>query len=295
MKKHAYTWGDLCHEWRHARRQKRSIGTDIERLVWISEHWRADLRLCSITATMVADLLRKKELEGVHRGRTQKITPASPATINRYWSLISAMLNLANERGWIGTPPKWRPYRKESIEHKFLTEDEARALLAELPHDLALLARFALATGLRKSNVTGLLWKQVEFAKRHMWVPAASAKGGKALSVPLNDDAMDVLGLCFCVAKGPRVFRYTGDPAGSAWHSACKRAGVEGLRFHDLRHSWASFHVKRGTPLPVLQRLGGWANIETVMIYAHLAPEHVASFANNGGVAMKPPHQNRGT
>ena len=52
------------------------------------------------------------------------------------------------------------------------------------------------------------------------------------------------------------------------------------FRWHDLRHTWASWHVQAGTPIHVLQELGGWSDIRMVQKYAHLAPEHLAEYAD---------------
>lgn len=51
--------------------------------------------------------------------------------------------------------------------------------------------------------------------------------------------------------------------------------------WHGLRHTWAAWHVMSGTPLDVLQKLGGWADHKMVLQYAHLAPGYLVSFANN--------------
>jgi integrase len=68
----------------------------------------------------------------------------------------------------------------------------------------------------------------------------------------------------------------------TGWKAALKRANIEPeFRWHDLRHTWASWHVMSGTPLEVLQRLGGWSSLAMVMRYAHLSPDHLAGFANN--------------
>lgn len=61
-----------------------------------------------------------------------------------------------------------------------------------------------------------------------------------------------------------------------AWKAALLRAGIADFRWHDLRHTWASWHVQAGTPVYELQELGGWASSEMVRKYAHLAPGQLA-------------------
>lgn len=77
-------------------------------------------------------------------------------------------------------------------------------------------------------------------------------------------------------------FAYQGnrmEAIGSAWKRALRRAGIEKFRFHDLRHTWASWHVMSGTSLRELMELGGWKSYEMVLRYAHLAPEHLSTAA----------------
>ena len=64
-----------------------------------------------------------------------------------------------------------------------------------------------------------------------------------------------------------------------AWNAACRQAGIEDFRFHDLRHTWASGLIQSGVPLSVLQEMGGWESIEMVRRYAHLAPNHLTEHA----------------
>ena len=64
-----------------------------------------------------------------------------------------------------------------------------------------------------------------------------------------------------------------------AWYAALKEAGIEDFRWHDLRHTWASWHVQAGTPLFALQEMGGWSSAEMVRRYAHLAADHLSPYA----------------
>ena len=129
-----------------------------------------------------------------------------------------------------------------------------------------------------------LEWSQVDLIRKVLWIHADQAKGKKAIGVPLNVDAVEVIKEQIGKHQ-TRVFTYNGTPIRKfntkAWRNALKRAGIDDFRWHDLRHTWASWHVQNGTPLYVLQELGGWSDIKMVMKYAHLAPEHLAEYADN--------------
>ncbi|PXX21799.1 phage integrase family protein [Burkholderia pyrrocinia] len=78
------------------------------------------------------------------------------------------------------------------------------------------------------------------------------------------------------------VFVYQGRPlyqtGTAAWRKALERAGIRDFRWHDLRHTWASWHVQRGTPLQVLKELGGWGTLEMAQRYAYLSADHPAQW-----------------
>jgi integrase len=130
------------------------------------------------------------------------------------------------------------------------------------------------------------MWTQVDLERRVAWIHPDQAKARRAIGVPLNEDAVEV------VRKqlGRHLRRVFVGPDGSpmdewktvaqkAWKAACSAAGLEDFRWHDLRHTWASWHVQLGTPLFVLKELGGWETLEMVKRYAHLAPEHLSVHA----------------
>ena len=138
---------------------------------------------------------------------------------------------------------------------------------------------FALATGLRQGNVTGLCWSQVDLERRTAWISGEDVKNGDALHVSLNDLALAVLQR----QRGnhpERVFSYRRKPIKwvntRGWRRALARAGIENFRWHDLCHTWASWLVQHGTPLYDLQEMGGWKSAEMVRRYAHLAPAQMA-------------------
>ena len=166
---------------------------------------------------------------------------------------------------------------------RFLSREEAQRLLSELPLHLADMAAFSLATGLRRSNVTGLQWTQVDLVEKRAWIHPDQAKARKAIAVPLNAEAVKLI-RAQLGRHHTHVFSYQGNPitqvSTKAWYAALDRAGIKDFRWHDLRHTWASWHVQQGTPLHALQELGGWESVEMVRRYAHFSAEHLAPYAD---------------
>lgn len=214
--------------------------------------------------------------------QTYRATGVKNSTANNLMTVVQAVLNAAKGWGWLATVPTLTKLPVTERRLRWLTRAEADRLLAELPADLQPLVRLSLATGLRQQNVVQLEWTQVDIDRRVAWIHADQAKGKRLITVPLNTDAVVVLRAQH--GHHPRyVFVRDGQPIrrpiAAGWYPALKRAGLEGFRWHDLRHTWASWHVQAGTPLLVLKELGGWATLDLVLRYAHLAPDHLAEHA----------------
>jgi integrase len=172
--------------------------------------------------------------------------------------------------------PKVSLFREKDGRIRSLTPDEFSKLLAELPPHLADIALFSVATGLRQANVSQLEWSEVNLDLLHAVIPPEKYKNGKPHPVPLNEAAMEVIKRK--VGQHPtHVFTYRGKPvtqvSTKAWRDAVKRAGIDNFRWHDLRHTFATWHRQAGTPTHELQRLGGWKTLSMVERYAHVAPE----------------------
>ena len=135
----------------------------------------------------------------------------------------------------------------------------------------------------RRANVTGLLWTQVDLERRRSLDSSRSGQGaeGDCGAAECGGGAL----IRKQIGKHPtHVFSFQGKPitqvSTKAWYQALKRAGIEDFRWHDLRHTWASWHVQQGTPLTVLQELGGWESAEMVRRYAHFSPDHLSPYAD---------------
>ena len=220
------------------------------------------------------------------------------ATINSRLRYFVAVLNYAkNKRGLIEAQhvPSFENLNtsEDAREPKVLGEKEVHRLLFCLPKLQGSMARFALATGLRVSNVQNLLWSEVEDGM--MDIKASKMKGGKRLFVPLSDEALKILSEQKQIQEERHqrpeyVFtRRNGKPLGNrtsvtnrTWRRACAKAEVGNVRFHDLRHTWATRHVLSGTPLPLLQKLGGWNSMAMLEKYTHLSSMDMKNFVNNG-------------
>ena len=233
--------------------------------------------------------LAGKELDQINRELIDRITDAklaegaSNATVNRHLALVRTILRRCHrDWEWIDRAVSVRLLKEPTRRIRFLTHDQAATLLRELPAHLKDMATFALATGLRAANITGLTWEQVDLPRKQAWVHPDQAKARRAIPVPFNEAALEVV----TRQQGKHevhVFTYEGNPvkqvSTQAWYKALKRAGIGSFRWHDLRHTWASWHVQNGTPLHVLQELGGWETPSMVRRYAHLAADHLAAYA----------------
>jgi integrase len=266
------TWDDAVDRWLLDKSEKVTLLCDLSAIKWLNQYLTG-IPLCDITRTVVDVLAQKKISTGV-----------TNATVNRTLAVLRAILiRSVTDWDWLPSAPRVRLLREPLRRVRYLSKSQAKRLLAELPPHLSLMAAFSLATGLRRGNVTGLLWSQVDIERRLAWVHPDQSKNRKAIAVPLNGDALRAIVMQIGKHR-EHVFTYNGDPvkqlSTAAWYKALKRAGIDDFRWHDLRHTWASWHVQNGTPLYVLQELGGWENSEMVRRYAHFSASHLAVYAD---------------
>lgn len=266
-----HTWEEAVVRWLLETKHKATHEDDKAKLRWL-DPYLGGKHLEDIDRTLIDRIKFDRE----------KISTA--ATTNRYLALIRAILKRAcDEWEWLERVPKFKLYRETEGRVRALTPSEFQALLTELPPHLVDMAIFAVATGLRQANVKGLQWQFVDIGRQHSWIPGSQHKNGKPHAVPLNEMAMTVIRRQ--VGKHPtHVFTYRGQPITNvntkAWTGALRRAGIEDFRWHDLRHTFATWHRQAGTPTHELQRLGGWKTGAMVERYAHVAPDALQGAAN---------------
>ncbi|WP_367301892.1 tyrosine-type recombinase/integrase [Burkholderia sp. IDO3] len=241
----------------------------------------------TIKATEIMAALPDKLYGGTRPGRPKS------ATRNRYLATIRAMLNeAANKWGWLERAPKLFEERESNKRIRWITREEAQRLLLSINTDwLRDVTAFGFATGLRRANIFDLEWSQIDLVAKRAWIHPDQAKARKPIGVPLNREAVELIRqqigkhhhLVF-TRRGKRIKVLDWNQ----WKAACARANIENFRFHDVRHTWASWHVQGGTPLERLKELGAWATYEMVLRYAHLAPDHLAQHAEAVTVWAQP-------
>lgn len=270
--KPGYLWQDAVLRWLKETEHKASRIHDLKHLRWLDQHLKG-LRLDEINRDLLDKITQLRLENGVSNG-----------SVNRMLAVTRSILRKASiEWEWLDKPPKVRLLPEPNRRIRWITREQADCLLSELPIHLKAMARFSLETGLRQANVTGLQWTQVDLTRRCAWIHPDQAKARRAIAVPLSKFAVVILREQ--MGKHEKfVFSYGGKRITQvntkAWRQALSRAGIENFRWHDLRHTWASWHVQAGTPLHVLQELGGWESVEMVRRYAHLSSEHLTDYVD---------------
>nr|WP_269135677.1 site-specific integrase [Xenorhabdus bovienii] len=304
------TFEECCIRWLREKEHKRSLNDDKTKIEFFLQHF-SGRDISTITADEVYDAVSKmknrkhyqiwesKRDAALRKGRKTPVyeaIPVSQATKSQHLSFFRSLLRAAaNEWNWIKSAPIIKTKKPISKRIRWLTKDEAARLIECMPESMKPIVIFALATGLRRSNIIDLEWQQVDMQRKVAWINPENAKAGKAIGIALNDTACRVLRdqigkhsrWVFVHTKAkhrpdgtltPTVRKMRVDD-NNAWNSGLKRAGIEDFRFHDLRHTWASWLVQSDVPLSILQEMGGWESIEMVRRYAHLAPNHLSEHA----------------
>lgn len=268
------TLSEALTRYLQAKARKRSLRGD-ER---IAKHLKAEFGehtpLASITASRISEY--KAQRLAVKRGDQ----PLSAAGVNRPLALLRHLLRLASEE-WevLAAVPKIRLEKEDQGRLRWLKPEEATNLLTKCREsrnsDLADLVEFALYTGVRQGEALGLTWDRVDRSRGVLRLEIT--KSGRRREVPLNRPADAVLARRGASGKpeGLVFGARSWDAFRKAWEAAVETAQLDDFRFHDLRHTFASWAIQRGASLPELQDLLGHSSHAMVRRYSHLAPENL--------------------
>ena len=304
------TLGDyLEHHYEdHALAKLKNGATQVARLKSI---WKAMLnkRMADITAAEVDRFRNKRIIAGL-----------APATVNRDVSVLSGVLSHWAEHNAGAKNPLLELTRldvadDETIRYLTLEEDrrlrkaladrdrrnakarrrgnqwratrdyESRPEIEGYSDHLTPMALLTLNTGMRQGELFSLAWESVDLRMKTISVLASHSKGNSTRTIPLNAEAQAILASIRPAGAKGLVFRspVTGERftnVKKAWAEVTKAANVPDLRWHDLRHDFASQLVMRGVPLFTVQKLLGHKSPQMTQRYAKLAPGTLADAVN---------------
>jgi len=242
--------------------------------------------LSDITPALIIEHRAKLELGKVHGGTTR-----CPATCNRYMAALRHMFSIAvRDWEWMQDNPAKRvtTLREPRGRVRCLNDDERERLLeaskqSRSPY-LYPVVILALSTGMRFNEILTLTWSQISFADRA--IALLKTKNGKPRRVPLEGEALEILKAYSRVRRLGTDLLFPGrkDPKRpadihDAWDNAVARAGLENFRFHDLRHTAASYYAMSGAAARDLCDIFGWQTMQMAMRYAHLFDSHTSELA----------------
>ena len=215
------------------------------------------------------------DIENYKRQRREEV---SPATVNRELSGLRNMYNRAIDWGMAekNAVKGVKFFREDEGRVRFLEKEEIKRLYDACPAYLKPVVALAVSTGMRRGEILGLKWPDVDFRRRIITI--LGTRGQKRREVPIG------LGISRLLLKqkkhpdSPYIFcRQDGRRIGSfrkAFGRALGKAGIKDFTFHDLRHTFASHLVMRGVDLRTVQEIMGHSSFRTTLRYAHLAQSH---------------------
>jgi integrase len=273
-RRHEQTVGGLWAFWlEHAKSRKRTWGEDS----------RLYEKFCKSWANRKLSTIRKADIAALHAKVGKE---SGPYQANRVLALVRAMFNRGGDIGYGGANPAVGVKRfREEQRDRFLQAEELprffEALNAEPNENYRDALTIAILTGARRGNVLGMRWDDLDL-DRGLWrIPAAVAKAGVSLVIPLVPAAVTLLQNRRLAANScPWVFPSRGKTGHlvetkSVWKRILARAGLSNIRFHDLRRTLGSWQALGGSSLQVISKSLGHQQIATTMIYSRLTVDPV--------------------
>jgi len=240
---------------------------------------------CNQVAAILGKLLPEHlSQETIRRyANERKLAGRLPGTVLRELGTLRAALHWAKREKWITTAPDFRmPVKQPAPRDRWLTREEAAALLGACttPH-VRLFVLLALSTGARKEAIAELTWDRVDLARGI--VDFGMGHGNKRRTVvPISGKALDEIRGAFEVRTTGYVLEWGGRSAGDvkiAFGKACRRAGLERVTPHVLRHTAATWMVMAGIELEEVARFLGTTKEMIERVYGKHSPEYLKEAA----------------
>ena len=258
-------------------------------LIW----WKQSLGsyfLVDITPALIAEYRDK-----LAKSKTRFDKKYSPATINRYLAAISHAFTIAtNDWGWLEDSPMRKVSKSKEPRGRvrFLSDTERKALLAACKESsspfLYPLVVLALSTGMRQGEILNLAWADVHLDKQYIILH--ETKNGERRRVPLSGLAYSEIKKMSKIRRidtallfphsNPQLKNQPFDLR-KPWDKALEKAKIKDFRFHDLRHSTASYLAMNGASLAEIAEVLGHKTLQMVKRYAHLSDSHTSAVVSS--------------
>ena len=260
QRKKEWTIDSLCAAyWDDHARNRPSAATILGQLASLRRLLGKDRKVSAITNAAVLDYRAKRRGE----------TAIAPHSINREITILRAAMNHAAEVHGVAIPKlAWEKLKTEEPppRQRYLTFEEWGTLLAVAHPSIKPVLICAVTTGLRKANILEMQWSQVRLSARRI---VATVKGNKIHEVRISPILAAALS---ALPKGSgKVF--DGRNFEKRWRAAVKSAGLDDFRFHDLRHTFASWARQNGADIAAVKDALGHTDISMTMRYAHIKPD----------------------
>jgi len=257
----------------YAKLKKRSWESDQKYLRSQLIPFFGEMELSEISPLHVNKFMVKRQGDGVRN-----------STINRELTVLKKMLNLAIEWQYdirINPVKKGNFFSEEEYRRdRVLSEEEEKRLFRTAAPHLRPILTCALRTGMRYSEILSLKWENCDLSEREITIRAESNKSGKKRVIPIGNRLHSELVILWELnrEKSEYAFLYLDTKTGKqrpvktvrkAFVNACRRAGIEDFRFHDLRHTFGSRLVSRGADPVSVKDILGHANLRTTEVYLH--------------------------
>lgn len=244
--------------------KNKGAGSEQLRLAKMSDAPFASLTASNLTSASIADY------------RNQRLEEVKPATVRRELGILRRVIEVAR-KDW-GAPIRDNPVAQISFppakdaRERRLRGNELERLLSAIKRGrnplIQPLIFFALETGLRRGEMLRLRWQDIDMQGRSALI--RDTKNGSDRTIPLSKPAMSILERLDRSMSAP--FPLTGNALRQCWTRACERAGIEDLRFHDLRHEAISRLFELGLTVPEVALISGHRDARMLFRYTHLAP-----------------------
>ena len=282
-KKH--TFADLVNRYQKEVMPFKPKSKQEGQLLWWKEQLGYYL-LADITAPLIVKY-RDKLASEITRGKLR-----SSATIVRYLAILSHVFTIAvNDWGWLNDSPMQKVSKPKQGRGRmrFLADDERERLLDACKNSsnpfLYFVVVLALSTGMRQGELMNLTWKDIDLEKGRIILH--QTKNGERRVSPLAGFALNLLKQHEAVSRLDTHLLFPSDKVNKPmdlrfpWKRALKQAQIEDFRFHDLRHSTASYLAMNGASLAEIADVLGHKTLQMVKRYAHLSEAHTANVVSD--------------